>query len=207
MAKKETKKETSIICACFVFVFLICCSLFIGTKFPEIDYNLTLKTFHPDNVEYYQKDEVCQYEGCEEKADKRFYNLIFSSAAEKVLQFENKANFTVEADSFSYTPTKKKVSVEKGTYLVPQGDGSLKVEKRTYLNEYEIAGSKSITTTKVQISGFYCEKHAKIAEEIFKQEMRTVMIENNPLHRICVTILPIVFAVIGICVVAWMVKH
>ena len=72
-----TKKEKNIACAVFVFVFLIGCSLFIGIKFPQIDYDLALKTFHPSNLEYYQKDEVCQYEGCEEKADKKFYNLIF----------------------------------------------------------------------------------------------------------------------------------
>ena len=192
-------KEKNLVMApiCFLLVIGIC--LFIGNYLTTGEYNELVRSIHYHDTYYSEK--ICQYKECENKAEREIELTVneLSPGFGRVLGIKNEADFNVKTDSFSYTPTEKHVSVDRGTYLVPQGDGSLKVEKRTYLNEYETKG-KTATYSYVDINGLYCEEHSEIAEKTLKQELKSVMVDKNPIHLVLMIILPLVVAIIGICV-------
>ena len=178
--------------------FIIIVSLIIGVTFFIIgkvntidDYNYyTEDLFHPtiSGASNYD-DELCQYPECTNIASKEVeYKL--PNGADKVLSFDNSANFSVETNDFTYEPEKKHTAYDKGTYLVPQGDGSYKFENRTYKYEYTEKG-KSRTVEFVNIHGLYCKDHAESARDSLLAELKDQFISKNPQFWIMCVIIPV----------------
>lgn len=177
--------------------------IYFGISLTSGAYDEITSGIRTHDVGYWEQ-EICQYHDCGNEAKKEISFRTYSNL-NRVLNFDNNADFNVETDNFSYTPTEKHIGREKGTYLVPQGDGSLKVEKRTYLYEYETKG-KTVTSTFAEVKGFYCEEHADIAIETLKQDLKAAMVTKNPSFWIFVIILPTVVVIAGIVAIVVIAK-
>ena len=181
--------------ASLCFILVICMCIFGGLALTNGSYNSMVEDIDTLDVHYWEQ-QTCQYHDCTNTADAHIRLSVYS-ALKRVLSFDNNADLSVSTESFTYTPTEKRIGRDSATYLVPQGDGSYKVEKRSYLYEYETKG-KSGTYTYVQFDGFYCGEHADTAKETLKQDLKAVMVTRNPSFWIFVVILPVIIAAAGV---------
>lgn len=173
--------------------------VFAGAMFVNAS-NVTKDIKHSNEA-----DEVCQYPGCSNASQtkielKEYRAFGWLDVCKKVLAIENAADFNVISDSFTYAPDVKQTHYDEGTYLVPQGDGSLKVENRTYKYEYTTKG-KSKTTEFVEVNGCYCADHAELARATLKKEIFASHTYKNPVWIICLIAFPICVAVFCIALI------
>ena len=158
-----------------------------------------INTQNTNDYNFLHEEILCQYPSCNNEAEKTITFKAFSSVDgyKEVLGFANSADFNVRSDSFSYTPTKTQTHYDKGTYLVPQKDGSYKLENRTYKYEYETKG-KTTHTSYVEISGDYCKEHYSEALSSLKSDIMNVIVFQRPIFWIFMVAIPSLTVILGI---------
>jgi hypothetical protein len=140
----------------------------------------------------------CQYPDCTNIANNRInlrYNTAVASVYKKILKFENTAHFNVDTNSFSYAPDEKHIIREDVLYLVPESDGSYKIEIQAESHEY-IDKGEPITIEYVEILGDYCFDHLDAAEDSLNSEIRAQFYSQNPVFWIMFVIIPAICLVI-----------
>lgn len=184
-------------------------SFFVGKGKSLDDYNnlMYVNSMSVKNIE----DELsfgtptvysCQLPICNNRATKKLsfrnYDTVVKGAYDKILAIDNSANLSIKTNSFTYAPDEKRYVYDSGVYIVPQGDGSFKLENRTYKYEYTTKG-KASTTQYVDIYGYYCDEHAQASKITFMKEVKDQFVTKNPVFWIACVSIPAVCLIV--CVI------
>lgn len=172
--------NTTIIIVLVVWLIVAMGSMFSGNSLNEFWCDNALASYNS-----YDGTSTCYYPECNSQAsyivqtDSLYDGIEDVDEARKLLaKMENKAGLISGADSFNYTEKIKQTYTEKGTYLVPQSDGSFKLENRKNDYEYYVNGdTKHVSFS--QYSGCYCDEHYLIAQSTWNQEVKETFITKN----------------------------
>lgn len=171
-----------VLCIATVPIGFIWASDYIGgCDFDDISNYVT------DNRFYWLKDPApCQYPGCEEPSTSKVSYTVPADSSSKIegrrlvlaMGIDNAANFMITGSGFSGTLTDGGYFVPSThTYIIPQNDGNFRVEKRTTFEHRDRTRSFSLKT--LDISGYYCDEHAPLAENTLKAELITQFVWKN----------------------------
>ena len=125
----------------------------------------------------------CDYPNCTKEAEKdvhtdHLYTHLVDKGMELLLKMPNKAQLQLCSDSFTYTEKNEHTVYDTNTYLIPQGDGKIKVETKT--DKYVVhtdGGTKTVDY--IYFQGYYCSEHAEDARRIWREEVEDAFITNN----------------------------
>ena len=125
----------------------------------------------------------CDFPECDSVAHKKLYlDPLFSNIVPKGIEvfsnMPNKAGFKFCPDSFTYTEKNEHTVYDKGTYLVPQGDGSFRIEVKN--DKYVVhtnGGTKTLST--ISYEGNYCDTHLDKARSIWYEEIEEIFKTKN----------------------------
>ena len=153
-------------------------SLLFDWEYDQVNY------VSQDSIASYEDDHTCFYPDCSKNAEEKcktqsLYLHIYDESLVLLEKLPNKANFKKCSDSFTYTEKEDHVVYDEGTYLVPQSDGSFKVDKRKDKYVVQVDGATN-TMEYIYYEGMYCNEHAEIARNIWTEEVESVFITNNP---------------------------
>ena len=130
------------------------------------------------------KNPPCDYPGCTKESEKDVHTNhlytddIFDEGMELLLKIPNKAQLQMCSDSFTYTEKNEHTVSDTNTYLIPQGDGRIKIETRT--DNYVIhTDGATKTVNYIYFQGYYCSEHAETARHIWREEVEDVFVTNN----------------------------
>ena len=120
----------------------------------------------------------CDFPGCNEKAHAKvyldpLYTDIVPEGIDLLSTIPNKAGFKIKTNSISYREKREETVYDKGAYLVPQGDGSFRIDVRNDKYVIEVDG-ESKTLESLSYEGFYCQAHSAEAEQIWLEEVDAV---------------------------------
>ena len=172
-------------------VALAFCSLIYWVIFTVTDstvYTFTYersKTLYEESSVGFQETDYpsCDFPGCDDVAYKRLYldpmyTDIVPKGIEVFSRMPNKAGFKFCPDSFSYTEKNEHTVYDTGTYLVPQNDGSFRIEVKN--DKYVVhtnGATKTIST--ITYEGNYCDNHLSEARRIWCEEMDEIFKTKN----------------------------
>ncbi len=197
--KAKQIKAFIIVFPIFFFIMVGMVVFFIGRSQTVDQYDIIARdidrSFYSYRTTSLHDDENCQYPNCSDHATTEIEYKCFSDMYNEVAHIKNNANLSVESDSFSYSPEKKHTARDTANYLVPQGDGSYKVEKRTQTYEYTTKG-KEREAHYVRFSGFYCSEHAGVAKTNLLPEIEEKVVYDNPKFWIMCVVIPAVCGVL-----------
>ena len=152
-------------------------------------------------------DVPCYWHGCTNQADYElqtdtFYSTVsgYTKALKLMQKMPNEAGLQSQSGSYTSTNFEKHTSYDKGTYLTPQSDGSIKVEKKMKAHDYYEPVTKVVG--KEFFYGYYCDEHDDIAYETIQKEVRDVFYTKNFgywLGKLGLWVWGISIAVIAVC--------
>lgn len=125
----------------------------------------------------------CDFPGCDETAYKKLYlDPMYPDIVPKGIQvfskMPNKAGFKFNPGSFTYTEKNEHTVYDEGTYLVPQGDGSFRIEVRKDKYVVHTKGATK-TVSSITYEGNYCDTHLDEARRIWYEEIEEIFITKN----------------------------
>ena len=125
----------------------------------------------------------CDFPECDGVAYKKLYldplySHIVPKGIEVFSKMPNKAGFKFCPGSFSYTEKNEHTVYDKGTYLVPQGDGSFRIEVRNDKYVVHTNGATKTVST-ITYEGNYCDAHLSEARQIWYEEIEEIFKTKN----------------------------
>lgn len=129
------------------------------------------------------KNPPCDYPGCSQESQKKvgtshLYSHIFGDGINLLMKMPNEAQLQMCSDSFTYTQKNEHTVYDTNTYLIPKGDGKIKVETKTDKYIVHTNGGKK-TVNYIYFEGLYCEEHANVACKTWRSEVKDAFITNN----------------------------
>ena len=129
------------------------------------------------------KNPPCDYPGCSQESQKKvetshLYSHVFGDGISILMKIPNEAKLQMCSDSFTYTQKNEHTVYDTNTYLVPQGDGKIKVETKTDKYIVHTNGGKK-TVNYICFEGLYCGEHADVACKTWRSEVKDAFITNN----------------------------
>ena len=126
----------------------------------------------------------CNYPECTQEAVERVYLEdvypdIMPKGVDLLMKLPNKAGFQLISDSFTYTEKKEHTIYDTNTYLIPQGDGRIRIETKT--DKFIVHTNNGRKTVNyISYEGHYCSEHSAVAYSTWHTEVEETFITKNP---------------------------
>lgn len=186
----------------FIALFFSCT---IKYSTNETYYEIATQNMMTTNVKS-DVDCLCSYPGCLNKAEKvvKSGNCAIEhdedkaqKAVEMLLTIPNKAGFGIKTNNFTYRDKSTGVRIDNVTFIIPQADGSFRVENRKEYTETTHYGD-AINATAVYLDGAYCNSHVNRAKEILCIELEDLFLHSFGYWLLDNMILSLIITVISV---------
>ncbi len=148
----------------------------------DFEYDQASIIYH-SNINTNYENALCDFDNCEKSAEVRIYTPnLYTNLVEKgmelLMNLPNEANFHSCSESFTYTEKNEHTVYDTNLYLVPQGDGRIRVEVTN--DKYIVyTNGETKTVSYIYFEGYYCSEHEDIAHSMRSNEVEEAFITKN----------------------------
>ncbi len=150
----------------------------------DFEYNEAKELYYKNITSFDDfEGDLCSYPDCTNVAKVRVwlddvFPDIMPRGINLLTKMPNKAGYQLVSGNYTYTEKDKYTMYDTTIFLIPRGDGSIRIKTTTDKFTLTVNG-KTTTSSKVSFEGHYCNDHADIARDIWYEEVEDVFIRKN----------------------------